>query len=113
MENMAYCGYFCSQCPVFQAEIHGSQAEKEQLARQYSTADRPVSAEEIHCRGCAREGGELPVFCQGCYIRACARKKELPHCGACQEYPCAYWKEHIPADSPSRILLEQYQNSKK
>ncbi len=108
MEDMAYCGYFCSGCPVYQADLCGDMAEKERLARQYSTSDRPLTAANMYCRGCGKEEGELPAFCRECFIRSCAQKRKLPHCGACAEFPCAYWRTHIPADSPSRILLEQY-----
>ncbi len=107
MEDMAYCGYFCGQCPVYQASACGGQAEKERLARQYSTEKQPLTAADICCGGCKDKKEELPVFCRGCFIRACAEKRKLPHCGKCGEYPCAYWKAHIPADSPSRILLDR------
>lgn len=108
MEDMAYCGYFCGQCPVYRASASGDEAEKARLARQYSTEKQPLTAADIHCGGCGSEKGEPPVFCRGCFIRSCAGKKRLPHCGKCEEYPCAYWKAHIPADSPSRILLDRY-----
>lgn len=107
MEDMAYCGYFCGQCPVYKASACGDETEKERLARQYSTEKQPLTAEDIHCQGCG-EDTQLPVFCRGCFIRACAGKKGLSHCGDCGEYPCGYWKAHIPADSPSRILLDRY-----
>ncbi len=112
MEDMAYCGYFCSQCPVYQADIRADTAEKERLAQQYSTEKQPLTAADISCRGCGKEKGEPPVFCRECFIRACAEKRKLSHCGDCGEYPCAYWRMHIPADSSSRILLDRYRNGR-
>ena len=108
MEMPAYCGYFCSRCPIYRAGACGNGAASEALARRYSTENRPLSAADIHCEGCREQAEKLAVFCRGCFIRACAVKKRLPHCGACEEYPCGYLKKHIPQESASRRWLDQH-----
>ena len=42
--------------------------------------------EELSCHGCKTE--TTAVFCTDCGMRACARKRGLPSCGDCGEYPC-------------------------
>ncbi|MDD3192872.1 MAG: DUF3795 domain-containing protein [Oscillospiraceae bacterium] len=108
MEEIAYCGFRCDRCPVYQAYASDDDAAKKDLARRYSTAERLLSPPDIHCTGCRAADHTLPVFCSGCFIRTCARQKNLPHCGACADYPCAYLEKHVPAESPSRRLLEQW-----
>lgn len=111
MEQIAYCGFDCTQCPVYQATALADEDFSGQLAQKYTTDVHPLSQEDMHCTGCRQEDCQLSVLCRDCFIRACARKKGCSTCGTCPQYPCAYIKGNIPADSASRKRLDQIKNA--
>ena len=64
MEMPAYCGYFCSQCPIYRAGACGNGAAREAAARRYSTENRPPFRRGYSLRGLpgtsGKTGGVLP-----------------------------------------------------
>ncbi len=97
MAHLAYCGFDCEACPVFQARTSQQRAA---LAARYGR-----QPEQIHCGGCQSDTVN-PGFCSGCILRACARSKGLAHCAACPAYPCPAVRQALPAGTPGRVRLD-------
>lgn len=92
---LAYCGIDCAQCPVYVATSSGDEAEKEKIAKEWSSDAYPLTAADVHCQGCC-SGGELISFCAGCDIRSCAVESEQESCAFCPSYPCAKLEKQSP-----------------
>ncbi len=90
MEKMiAYCGLDCLQCPAYIATQENDDEKRRETAEIWTKmfkVDIPI--ENINCDGCKKDDGRLFQHCQVCEIRACAREKELPDCGHCDDFPC-------------------------
>ena len=54
------CGLLCSQCSF---------------------------RESVHCSGCVSI--DKPFWGESCPVKSCCEGKQLAHCGACSEFPCA------------------------
>ncbi len=85
MNQMAYCGIYCSDCPAYKATVANDDVLREQTAALWSkTYHSDIKAGDINCRGCKSE----LVFghCNVCEIRACSREKTFAHCGECEAF---------------------------
>lgn len=40
----------------------------------------------LRCRGCRTEGPDIFKGCRHCPMRKCAKSRNLPSCGLCQEW---------------------------
>lgn len=99
MKHLAYCGFDCGECPVYQAKTI---EEKTELRDVYWQTKSP---EDIACLGCKDDN---PAFmCLGCKIRLCCREKGHMHCGKCGQYPCEIIETSLPPDSPGRKVLDK------
>lgn len=56
---------------------------------------------EQGCQGCKTLKGN--VFWGNCKLYQCNQSKKQPHCGRCQEFPCAMLKEWAASENPERI----------
>jgi len=56
---------------------------------------------ENDCQGCRAIKGT--PFWGECALYICAIKKNLPHCGKCEEFPCGMLKEWATGENPERI----------
>ena len=56
---------------------------------------------ENGCIGCRALEGNL--FWGKCPLYECVVKKDLPHCGKCEDFPCERLKEWASNENPERI----------
>ena len=83
LKLLAACGLYCGACYHYRASFPEGRHLLTQAARQ----GRPV--EGYTCRGCRSDKLYVHPGCAQCAIRACAEEKDVPHCGACEQFPCA------------------------
>ena len=97
IQNIAYCGLNCVECPANIARQTNDQELREKTAKAWSGAGFTVKAEQVNCEGC-HSTGELFFHCHQCGVRNCASGKGMNTCAECGEYPCedklqALWKQ--------------------
>ena len=102
----AYCGIDCAQCPVYLVTLSGDEAQKQELAEQWSSEAYPLNAANCRCQGCCG-GGELISFIAGCDIRKCAVEKGEESCAFCASYPCGKLEDHLTHNPEARVNLEK------
>ncbi len=91
MENqmIAVCGLDCAACDAFIAAKNNDDAMKAKVAAEWSKMNNvDISPEDINCEGCRTGSPVIFAYCTMCGIRKCAAEKQVPHCGACKDYPC-------------------------
>ena len=103
---MAFCVLLCDQCPVYIATKTGYDILKAKLAQDYSSGTCIFSPEDMHCTGCRAPTGANPKMCEPCFIRSCGLKRGMEHCGQCDDYPCQWIGQFVPADSDHRRRLD-------
>ena len=81
---IAYCGYDCTNCPVYQATIKND----EELLKIIAYAAPEVDIKTISCLGCTAVDNQNK-FCGKCPIRLCAKTRNLENCGYCENFPCS------------------------
>lgn len=82
MNNIAYCGYDCTKCPIYQASIKNDI----QLLKILSYSNDNVDINKIKCLGCLENNQNK--YCMNCNIRLCAKEKKVTNCGKCDFFPC-------------------------
>jgi hypothetical protein len=85
---IAYCGLVCTDCPAYIAKRTNDDALRAKTAERWSGPDFPVSAEEVHCDGCAVPESELFKYCRTCEVRGCASPRGVATCAECPDYAC-------------------------
>jgi hypothetical protein len=66
----------------------------------------------LKCRGCRTEGTDIFKACRHCPIRKCAKSRNLPSCGLCQEWKTCERLSDLLADEPAaRPNLERIEVS--
>jgi hypothetical protein len=89
MERMiGICGLNCIDCPVHIATEKDDDYERKKIAEKWSSAEFPLTPEDINCEGCLVEEEKLSKFAKACEVRACGFEKNLENCAHCDEYPC-------------------------
>ena len=53
------------------------------------------------CRGCRTEGTDIFKGCRHCPMRRCAKNRNLPSCGLCQEWKTCERLSNLLADEPA------------
>lgn len=106
-EHMAYCGFDCSECPMYIVTVSGDDELCEQLIDKYSTPDRRLTKDDIRCYGCKADVRYRHPYCEQCGIRTCAIEHGiLFNCGECSEYPCAEIIARIPPERSGRKNMD-------
>lgn len=105
--QIAFCGLKCQECPIYQATVTNDDALRVKLANDYSSDACKFEKDDINCYGCQSEKGISPKMCGGCEIRNCGIEKNLPHCAACNNYPCDHIERYVPQGCDNRILLDK------
>jgi hypothetical protein len=87
MEKMiAYCGLDCAGCDAYVAMKNNDQALREKTAAEWTKAHNfNFTPEMINCTSCKGTGVQVG-YCSECEVRKCAVGKNIPHCGACNEF---------------------------
>jgi hypothetical protein len=84
LDLIATCGLYCGACSFKLAFDENDRAHVRAMPPRY---DQAKEAELETCPGCRGEATACGV--DPCKIRACARIRELTHCGLCAEFPCS------------------------
>ena len=97
MENIAYCGLNCTECPANIARQTNDQELREKTAKAWSGPGFIVEANQVNCEGCHSTRG-LFFHCLQCKVRNCALEKGVSTCVEFGDYPCkdkleALWKQ--------------------
>lgn len=90
MANLGCCGMDCDGCEARKATVRG---DTEALAKIAAAQESRGCASFIlpsrmKCTGCLA-AGDKSVSCNECRIRLCAMENHVPHCGFCEDFPCA------------------------
>jgi hypothetical protein len=99
--HLAYCGFNCAECPIYQATASNNDTLRRQVAERYN-----LEPEKMTCSGCRAERGNK--FLEGCSMRCCAEKKGLAICASCNGYPCAVIDKTLPRESAGRKRLDGF-----
>lgn len=91
--EIAYCGIICSSCPAYRSARKPRPRAQIRVARLWSTKENQYEACDITCKGCTEAWGRKFSHCINCKVRECARKRQIRHCGECDEYPCQKLKD--------------------
>lgn len=83
---ISVCGIDCGECPARIATMEDDVAKLAEVAKQWTTDDMPLNAEDVVCDSC--HGPRLFKWCTQCPTRACAVEKGNHTCADCEEYPC-------------------------
>jgi len=98
-DNIAVCGYDCSQCPAYKATLRG---DAEALRKVFTLPpDAPCSVEKDGCLGCKSSFRNEKVC--DCHIRKCNSAKKQNSCAECATFPCDYLKNNLSAPSLARL----------
>jgi len=79
---LGVCGLYCGACYHFQASFPENRHLLEDAARK----GRDLLG--FTCSGCRSSSLYIYAGCAECQLRACAERKQIQHCGLCDEYPC-------------------------
>ena len=106
-EHMAFCGFDCARCPMYEATVNDDAELKRALIERYSTGEKRLTEKDIFCLGCRAEKRYLHPYCEECDIRRCAGEHGVSvNCGECAEYPCKMIASRIPEDGESRKNMD-------
>ncbi len=83
LDLIATCGLYCGACSFKLAVDENDRAHVRAMPARYEKAKE---AELEACPGCRGEATACDA--DPCKIRACARTRELVHCGPCADFPC-------------------------
>jgi hypothetical protein len=111
-EMFAYCGLSCQTCPIYLAtrqenieEQRRMRIEIVRLCKEHYEMDYEL--EDISdCDGCHTDGERLFSACWNCFIRKCAREKELETCAYCAEYACGKLEAFLRAEPAAKTRLD-------
>jgi hypothetical protein len=103
--NLSFCGNDCSLCPRHIATISGDVPELERLAALWVSLgwrDSNCTADDMKCIGC--------VVNDNCHygLSECAKQKQIPNCGKCEEYPCSRCREVLEKSEINRQNCEAH-----
>lgn len=112
MGIIAYCGISCHTCPIFVAtrtlnratQAHMRAEIARVLSERYGMICGPDDVTD--CDGCSIERGRLFALCRNCFIRGCARSREIGSCAHCIDYPCDQLEAFLESEPGARARLE-------
>jgi len=105
MEQIAYCGLNCFECPAFRATIDNDDELRAKTAKLFSNGSVILKPEDINCYGCHSDY-RLTKLCARCKISRCAEMKDINTCAECENYPCEKINEFCPIGSAHRDKLD-------
>ncbi len=110
-QHIGYCGIRCSECDIYKATINNDIKRKAEIAKNWSTAEYKLEADEISCFGCRKNDTEVISFVLGCDIRDCAKKNSLNYCCFCESYECKKLEKVFQKSVDARTNLEGIRNN--
>lgn len=108
--HLAYCGFDCTECPVYQATKTKDENLRSELLARYHTPENNLTLAKLYCEGCLSASASQTKFCCGCTIRLCAEVKGIDTCAACKQYPCEIIEESLPLNGQGRKRLDSYRS---
>lgn len=90
--HLAYCGYDCTNCPVYKATKENDLEELKRVL--FAPHNKEHSIESLGCYGCLDPKSKNHM-CSNCYIKTCATNKNIKNCAYCDEFPCNYLRNYI------------------
>ena len=111
-EMMGYCGLNCQGCPIYLATREKDREKqykmRAEIAQQIKELyGREYKPEEItDCDGCKADSGILFSESHNCYMRKCARQKQIENCAYCHGYPCQELEKLFTTDKDARKRLD-------
>jgi len=94
----APCGLPCFECYLYLAQF--DQAMAETIAGVFN-----VSPDEIKCKGCRAEDGNIAHLPMECRVYKCIESTGMKICAECDNFPCEYLH-------PYRDQAEKWHNTK-
>lgn len=94
MSNEIYsrCGIPCNLCLIYRPNVEKEDRRAEVCATWNKLGARKYDPATVICDGCHAEGYGKVCFSAGqCAEAPCVIKKGIPHCGYCDDYPCAFF----------------------
>lgn len=93
---IGYCGNRCAECEAFIATQNSDDALRQEVAERWSVVyNTPMTADQIHCRGCKADK-ELFFFTESqCEIRRCGKKRNVVHCAKCSDFMCTPLRQFV------------------
>ena len=107
MKNLAYCGLLCNECEIYKATIANDCAYKEQVAKNFSSPQYPLTSDDIKCYGCSDNNKAIFKFCEECEIRLCGIAKSLANCGQCKSFACDKLHKAFEHNPDNKKRLEE------
>jgi hypothetical protein len=105
---IGFCGLSCSECPAFIATQNDDNAQREQIAKQWTKEYRhEFQAEDINCDGCTNLDGKHVGYCNVCEVRTCAVEKDVKNCAYCSDYGCETLSAFFDMAPHVKELLEE------
>lgn len=105
---IGFCGLLCSECPAFIATQNDDDAQREQIAKQWTKEYRhEIQAEDINCDGCTDPDGKHVGYCNVCEVRTCAIEKGVKNCAYCSDYGCETLSAFLDMAPHVKELLEE------
>ena len=114
MDKMiAFCGTYCSECPVSLATQKNDDIMRQKVLKIWTKQYKmELSIEDINCQGCKTDGSQLFVHCKKCDIRNCALEKQIDSCIRCNSYPCKQIEDFFSFVPIARDNLEMLRRQK-
>jgi hypothetical protein len=114
LAKLAPCGIDCAACPAFLATRSGDRTRLEEVLKTW-TANPEMTVDDLLCDGC--HGERVSKDCRVCWIKDCAREREVETCAECRQYPCAAleteWSEwHVTDPVAARTRLDARRTSR-
>jgi hypothetical protein len=105
---IAFCGIDCAACPAYIGTQAGDAELLAKAAAQWSTADEPLTPEDVICYSCTQTEKRLYTWCSACRMKDCCREKNIPNCAHCDEYACEDLKKlwDMVASQDPRMTLD-------
>jgi hypothetical protein len=110
---LAPCGIDCAACPAYIATRSGDRTRLQDVLKTW-TANPEMTVDDLLCGGC--QGERVSKDCRECWIKDCAKEKEVETCAECRRYPCAAleteWSEwHVTDPVAARARLDARRTS--
>ena len=99
------CGMRCDLCLIYRPNVAKEDRRADVCAvwrKMFSGFDSNPA--EVICDGCSCDREDAIVFTRDCKARACVIGKGIPHCGYCEQYPCAIFPAEPSAEELHQII---------